>query len=280
MADSGGPKADPHGSNVTPTAPQKQAFVPLGKHPPLALFSKPPLTFSPENNPEVMTQLVHKLGLSPSLAFHDVYSLEDPSLLAFVPRPVHALLLVFPVTSTYEKARTSEDGPLPEYNASGSGEEVLWFRQTIQNACGMMGLLHCACNGEAREMIAPSTDLANLITSAIPLEPTSRAKLLETSPNIAQAHASAAAGGDTAAPSAEASIDLHFVAFVKSAENNLWELDGRRKGPLNRGNLGAEDDALSERALDLGVRRFLSREQDGQDGELRFSLVALAPSMD
>lgn len=100
-----------------------------------------------------MTKLVHKLGLSPSLAFHDVYSLDDPSLLAFVPRPVQALLLVFPITSAYEKARVDEDGPLPEYNASGTGEEVIWFRQTIRNACGMMGLLHCACNGGARDMI-------------------------------------------------------------------------------------------------------------------------------
>ncbi|KAL8714300.1 MAG: hypothetical protein Q9225_006583 [Loekoesia sp. 1 TL-2023] len=223
-----------------------------------------------------MTKLVHKLGLSPSLAFHDVYSLDDPSLLAFVPRPVYALLLVFPVTPTYEKARAAEDAPLSEYNTSGPEEEVIWFRQTIRNACGMMGLLHCACNGGAREMI----ELANLITSALPLDPTSRAHLLETSPNIAKAHASAAAGGDTAAPSAEADVDLHFVAFVKSAENNLWELDGRRKGPLNRGQLRDEEDALSENALDLGVRRFLKREEEGQGGELRFSLVALAPSMD
>ncbi|KAL8967724.1 MAG: hypothetical protein Q9197_005273 [Variospora fuerteventurae] len=251
-----------------------------------------------------MTKLVHKLGLSPTLAFHDVYSLDDPSLLAFVPRPVHALLLVFPTTETYEKARATEDGPLPEYNASGSGEEVLWFRQTIRNACGMMGLLHCACNGGAREMIgmskthntfpdpktggnekltkrklAPETDLANLITSALPLDPSSRAQLLETSPGIAQAHASAASGGDTAAPSAEANIDLHFVAFIKSAENHLWELDGRRKGPLNRGNLGDDEDVLAEKALDLGVRRFLKREEE-LGGDLRFSLVALAPSMD
>ncbi|KAL8823532.1 MAG: hypothetical protein Q9170_008352 [Blastenia crenularia] len=126
----------------------------------------------------------------------------------------------------------------------------------------------------------PSSDLANLITTALPLDPSSRAQLLEASPNIAQAHASAAAGGDTAAPSAEADIDLHFVAFVKSAENHLWELDGRRKGPLNRGTLDDGDDVLAEKALDLGVRRLLKREEEGQGGELRFSLVALAPSMD
>ncbi|KAL8737074.1 MAG: hypothetical protein Q9181_002030 [Wetmoreana brouardii] len=262
MADSEGSKVDPHTSNETPAAPKKQAFVPL------------------ENNPEVMTTLVRHLGLSPTLAFHDVYSLDDPSLLAFVPRPVHALLLVFPVTSTYENARRTEDAPLPEYSGSGPEEEVLWFRQTIRNACGMIGLLHSACNGGAREMISPSTDLSKLITSALPLDPASRAHLLETTPAIARAHASAAAQGDTAAPSADDKVDLHFVSFIKSANNNLWELDGRRKGPLNRGQLGAEDDVLAEKALDLGVRRFLKREEEGEGGELRFSLVALAPSMD
>ncbi|KAI4244564.1 MAG: hypothetical protein LQ352_006783 [Teloschistes flavicans] len=223
-----------------------------------------------------MTSLVHKLGLSPTLAFHDVYSLDDPSLLAFVPRPVYALLLVFPVTTSYENAKRAEDASLPEYAGSGKGEEVIWMKQTIRNACGMMGLLHSVCNGAAREMVGPESDLAKLIHDALPLDPASRAKLLETSPAIARAHASAAAQGDTAAPNAEDNVDLHFVAFVKSAKNNLWELDGGRKGPLNRGQLSDADDALSEEALDLGVRKFLKRE----GGDMRFSLVALAPSMD
>ena len=108
-----------------------------------------------------MSSLVHKLGLSPRLAFHDVYSLDDPSLLAFVPRPVHALLLVFPVSKTYETAREAEDSSLPAYSGAGPDEEVLWFRQTIGNACGMMGLLHSACNGGAKELIGmPPSPLA------------------------------------------------------------------------------------------------------------------------
>ena len=41
----------------------------------------------------------------------------------------------------------------------------------------------------------------------------------------------------------------HFVAFVKCRDGNLWELEGSRKGPLNRGPLGEDDDAFSERAL-------------------------------
>lgn len=82
--------------------------------------------------------------------------------------------------------------------------------------------------------------------------------------------------GATAAPDASADVDLHFVAFVKSAQNHLWELDGRRKGPLNRGTLDEADDVLSEKALEMGVKRFLK----GAGEDLRFSLLALAPTLD
>ena len=100
-----------------------------------------------------MSSLVHKLGLSSELSWHDVYSLDDPSLLDFVPRPAHALLLVFPVSAAYIKARADEDASLSEYEGAGSGEEVLWFKQTIGNACGLMGIIHAACNGMTRDLI-------------------------------------------------------------------------------------------------------------------------------
>jgi ubiquitin carboxyl-terminal hydrolase L3 len=123
---------------------------------------------------------------------------------------------------------------------------------------------------------APNTPLSSLITSAIPLPPSERARLIESSSTIAEAHAVAAEQGATAAPLASADVDLHFVAFVKTAQNQLWELDGRRKGPLNRGQLNPADDVLSEKALELGVKRFLK----GAGEDLRFSLLALAPTLD
>jgi ubiquitin carboxyl-terminal hydrolase L3 len=67
---------------------------------------------------------------------------------------------------------------------------------------------------------------------------------------------------------------------VKDEKNNLWEMDGRRKGPLNRGILGPEEDVLSEKALSLGVREFMKREEEAGGGELRFSLITLAPNLD
>ncbi|KAL9096975.1 MAG: hypothetical protein Q9165_000939 [Trypethelium subeluteriae] len=227
-----------------------------------------------------MTSLLHNLGLSKNVAFQDVFSIDEPELLAFVPRPAYALLLVFPVSKTYEKFRSEEDAGKEEYTGKGEGEEVVWFKQTIGNACGLIGVLHAVSNGPAKNHIEPNTELSKLLSDAIPLEPVKRADLLSTSNAIETAHQAAAVTGDTAAPSADESVDLHFVCFVKSQEGKLWELDGRRKGPLMRGKLGPDDDVLSEAALQLGVRAFLKREAEAGGGELRFSLIVLGPSLD
>lgn len=85
---------------------------------------------------------------------HDVYSLTEPELLSFIPRPALALLLVFPISAVYESHRMAEDSLANEYNGIGDKEPVLWWRQTIRNACGMMGLLHAVANGPAREFIS------------------------------------------------------------------------------------------------------------------------------
>ena len=228
-----------------------------------------------------MTHLIHQLGLPSTLAYHDVYSLTDATLLSFLPRPAYALLLVFPVTPTYETFRRTEDAPLPTYTGSGPAEPVVWFKQTIRNACGLIGLLHSVCNGPARALIATDSDLDKLLREAVMLGPEERAELLYRSQALESAHAEAARKGDSVAPDAEASVDLHFVAFVKDQEDgSLWELDGRRKGPLKRGVLGDEEDVLSEKGLELGVQAFLRREEEAGGGELRFSVVMLGPSFE
>jgi len=253
---------DSHGTDTPDVRPERKRFVPL------------------ENNPEVMNSLVHKLGLSRRLGFQDVFSIDDPDLLAFVPRPAYALLLIFPVSETYEKFRRTEDASNAEYDSAGPKEPVVWYKQTIGNACGLIGLLHGVSNGVARNFIEADSDLAKLIHDAIPLKPSERADLLYESEALESAHQTAASSGDTSAPSADAKVDLHFVCFVKTEDHHLWELDGRRKGPLDRGALGEGEDVLSEKALELGVRSFMKRETEAGGGDLRFSLIVLAPSLD
>jgi ubiquitin carboxyl-terminal hydrolase L3 len=106
-----------------------------------------------ESDPAIITEYAHNLGLSKSLAFHDVFSI-DPELLAFVPRPAHALLLVFPVTRVYENYRVEQDKGRELYKGDTHPEgEIVWFRQTIGNACGTMGVIHAVFNGEIPSLL-------------------------------------------------------------------------------------------------------------------------------
>ncbi|CAI4212571.1 unnamed protein product [Parascedosporium putredinis] len=215
------------------------------------------LAFIPlEANPPLLTSLLHKLGVSPALAVHDVYSLDDPDLLAFVPRPALALLLVFPITDKYETHRREEDADKPDYEGGSGEDNVLWFQQTIRNATQ----LHPRHPPQASR----------------PLTRRDRSALLEQSEALATAHRETASQGDTAAPQATDDVDLHYVCFVKTEDGRLWELDGRRKAPRAPRGHGPDDDVLSEAALKAGPLEFLGRE----GGDLRFSCVALAGALD
>lgn len=106
-----------------------------------------------ESSPEVFNRLIWHIGVAPSLAFHDVLSLEDSELLDLIPRPVHALVLVFPTAGDYERKRRELAATnLPE-TEQDEGNDIVWFKQTIHNACGLYGILHAVANGKARRHI-------------------------------------------------------------------------------------------------------------------------------
>ena len=110
-----------------------------------------------EANPVLFTQLIHQLGVSPSLEFQDVLSIDDSDLLGFVPRPVLALILIFPTSDVYEEQKAVHEAEAEAYSGYGQNEAVVWYKQTINNACGLYGILHAISNGEARNWIRTST---------------------------------------------------------------------------------------------------------------------------
>ncbi|KAM5437269.1 putative ubiquitinyl hydrolase 1 [Microsporum canis] len=235
-----------------------------------------------ENNPEVMSHLIHELGVSPKLGFYDIYSIDDPDLLAFIPRPVYGLIFICP-HDVYVRTRESMGTDnMPEYTGSGPDEPVMWFRQTIKNTCGLMALIHCISNGEAREYIPAGSELDKLFKTAVDLAPTERAQLLYDSTLLERAHRSAARRGDSAVPAPDDKCGFHYICFVRGSDGHLWDLEGGVKGPIDRGLLDEGQDGLSEKALELGVRAFLKHQNDAGKGvdASGFSIVALAPSMD
>ncbi|KAJ1333466.1 ubiquitin carboxyl-terminal hydrolase L3 [Microdochium nivale] len=226
-----------------------------------------------ENNPEVMNKLAYRLGLSTQLAFYDVWSLDDPQLLSLIPRPALALLVIMPHTPAWAEDRKADADKRQEYQGSGPDEPVVWFKQTIGNACGSIGLLHCAINGPASDFVLPGSALDRIRRDAIPLKMEARAAMLYDSVDFEEAHHACTSIGDTLPNNAD-HMGQHFVSFVV-ANGRLWELEGDVKGPLDRGPVEDGEDVLSPRVLQLGFQRVINLENDSGN-DLRFSCLALA----
>ncbi|KAI5861922.1 ubiquitin carboxyl-terminal hydrolase, family 1 [Durotheca rogersii] len=223
-----------------------------------------------ESNPDVFNNLISLLGASQSLVFEDVLSLDEPDLL---PHPAVALILVFPTTSNYEARKVAEDAARGEYNSSEDHEDVLWFKQTINNACGLYGILHALANGEARGVIETGSLLGHIFKSCSSLPLSERSLFLENSEELEKVYKEVAVQGSSEAPdNPEDEVDYHYVCFVKSHRSGrLYELDGDRTGPIDRGQvLGPQDDVLAPGGLNV-IREYIEHER----GNSNFGLMAL-----
>ena len=263
-----------------------KTFIPLGRKPAKPLrhlqncVSIAHANLRTENNPGVMTRLAHNLGLSQALSFHDVYSLTDPDLLAIIPRPANALLFTYPGTESSNAHHMKANEIEPDYEGSGPEQPVMFYRQIIQHACGLIGLLHCTTNGSALDFIEKGSDLDNLVKDTMPLKPAERARFLNDSDMLEKAHSAAAQTGDSTVPLLGENPDHCFIAFVKGKDGHLWELEGSRKGPVDLGVLADDEDVLSDKALNLGPLAFWKREEAASSVDIRFSCTVLAATMD
>jgi len=109
-----------------------------------------------------------------------------------------------------------------------------------------------------------------------------RVELLENSDELQAAHTSFSVQGQSVAPAADEEVETHYVALVrhlnpKTAKTTIYELDGRRLGPIERVELPLGEDLLDATALGI-VDEFMKREIES--GNTGFSLCALAPALD
>ncbi|KAI0970847.1 ubiquitin carboxyl-terminal hydrolase, family 1 [Xylaria arbuscula] len=227
-----------------------------------------------ESNPDLFTQLIHQLGVSTALSFHDVWSLDDPALISLVPRPVLAFIIVFPTASDYEDSLATERALAANEALHRESKDIIWFKQTIHNACGLYAILHAITNGRARDFIVPGSHLSRLLEKCASLDPAGCAAVLENDDELESKYSSVAVLGDTEAPeNPEDEVYFHYVCFVKSHHSdNLFILDGDQDGPVDKGLL-VEDDLLSSQGIEA-IQEFIRRHDNGGN----FSLLALAPS--
>ncbi|PNX73143.1 ubiquitin carboxyl-terminal hydrolase isozyme L3-like protein [Trifolium pratense] len=160
-----------------------------------------------EANPDVMNQFLSGLGLAEDQAeCHDVYGLDD-ELLEMVPKPVLAVLFLYPLTTKSEEERLRQnnekrgagvqtlDTPLShlkEYN-----NKVYFMKQTVGNACGTIGLLHALGNITSEIKFVEESFFDKFFKTTANMDPMQRALFLENDSEMEVAHSVAATAGDT-----------------------------------------------------------------------------------
>jgi len=222
-----------------------------------------------ESNPEVLNRFMRKLGVPSDWELVDVYGL-DPELLAFLPSPVVAMILLFPINEKYETYRKHEE---EEVNIKGQevSPKVYFMKQTIGNACGTVALLHSILNNKDHiPFDGCNGRLQKFLESTSNMRPDEIAKFMETDPSICSVHEETALEGQTEAPSSQERTNLHFVSIVHR-DGSLYELDGRKPFPINHGP-SSDETFLNDAAV--VCKKFMERDPN----ELHFSMLALAKS--
>lgn len=221
-----------------------------------------------EANPEVMTKLCHQVGVSPLYQVVDVWGL-DPDLLAFVPQPVVALVLLFP--SRNEKGEKSRDFLTVEpHEISG---KVYYLRQLeghLDNACGTIAMIHGILNN--RDILGVTG--ANCVAERFYQETVSssgeeRGKFLDTFQEIVEVHNKLVVEGQSGVVEA-GKVSHHFVC-VTAVEGHLVELDGAYNSGPNIISKLQDGETLLTAAAKFVQEKYI--QQSG--GNIQFALMAL-----
>jgi len=170
-----------------------------------------------------------------------------------IPRPVKAVVLVFPYGEARDRRR-AEDERIAKEGGPNVDETVFWAKQTVPGACGTMALIHGLANSNVT--LARESPLRKFIDECKDKSSFDRGKHLENSPLLRDIHASLSSEGQSAPPLGD-NVDQAYTCFVVAlsppgvvneaasnanagsgttvARQRVVELDGTRAGPVDRG---------------------------------------------
>ncbi|KAI9264184.1 ubiquitin carboxyl-terminal hydrolase isozyme L3-like protein [Phascolomyces articulosus] len=219
-----------------------------------------------EGNPEVWNKMIHENGVDEKWCFYDIYGFDQESL-STLPRPISAIIFLYPYNDLSrqfikeEKEKFIQEGQ----QDNSVSDKVMFFEQTIGNACGMMALIHALANN--KEVLGPGL-FHDIVTKAEKMTVDERIELLESNEQLAIVHKGAALSGQTEPPTADTK-DSHCYACFTNIDGHIYELDGSKGFPINH---GSSNDFVESAVRVLG--EFIQRDPTCTG----FSAMALAKS--
>ncbi|AEO69279.1 uncharacterized protein THITE_2053585, partial [Thermothielavioides terrestris NRRL 8126] len=146
------------------------------------------------------------------------------------PCPILALVLVMPTADGYERRKAVED---TMYEESGLYKNIVWHKQTINNARSLYAILRALSNGIQTGLISGGLFKLEEAYTKVSSQDTSRVP-----------------------DNAEDEVDFHYVGSAKSQNTRrVPELDDDRRGPTDKGLvLGLEEHVLAPGGVNV-IRR-------------------------
>ncbi|KAF9409997.1 hypothetical protein HW555_010799 [Spodoptera exigua] len=176
-----------------------------------------------ESNPDTMNKYLEKLGVSEKWRMVDVIGLEEEAL-SWVPRPVLAIILLFPLSDAYEKHRRDQENEI-QVKGLEPPKDVFHLKQVLSNVCGIIALVHSVANNVPHIELNDGL-LKTYIDEAKNLDATAKGALLENSAFL-NAYREIVRTGSEPGTEGEEAVNNHFVTFIHK-DGHLFELDGRK----------------------------------------------------
>jgi ubiquitin carboxyl-terminal hydrolase L3 len=186
---------------------------------------------------------LHSIGLPETFSIGEVFGFDE-DLLAFVPQPVHGIIVCHERLIPKSEYRSRDLGSADDYDMV---KYYMHQSGSLDNACGIIACIHAAFNSPMSIAYDPNSVLGRFRTSTSSLSPRERCAALENNEEFRMIHAAHASEGQSEVITNDQSrVRHHYVAYVLGGGGGstdlLVELDGTKAGPVILG--GCDGDLL------------------------------------
>ncbi|UJR24958.1 hypothetical protein I4U23_006322 [Adineta vaga] len=214
-----------------------------------------------ESDPDLWHTYMEKLGVDGnSFEFIEIYSLDEdyPS-----DENIYAFIFLYP-----------DNGSTPISDESSSViDDNLWTIKQIEeldSCCCLIALLHAVGNNLDKVILKPNSPLADFFDKTKTKTADERALILLNDAEIHEAHEETAEQGQTEMIDSER-VGYHYIAYIVSESNKLYELNGSTRGPQAKFIRELKDESFHSH-----VTREIKQKVQELDGDIRFNLIGLA----